>query len=148
MRRSAGRAAALRDPRAVLRKERHAAERQCGPPDRRDRLGNGGAMIRGATPGDARAASARFAAVLDQREFRSELDRLCVCQWHWGAPREVRIQALKGHRERCTFEIAVNTEGEWHRVIGKVYEVDHARAFQRREAVWHAGFGSGAEFAI
>ena len=105
-------------------------------------------MIRGATPGDARAASARFAAVLDQREFRSELDRLCVCQWHWGAPREVRIQALKGHRERCTFEIAVNTEGEWHRVIGKVYEVDHARAFQRREAVWHAGFGSGAEFAI
>ena len=94
------------------------------------------------------AAVSRFAAVLDQGEFRSELDRLCVSEWHWGAPQAVRTQPLKWHRERGTFEIAVETETGWHGVIGKVYDVDRAGVFRTMEAIWRAGFGPEAEFSI
>jgi hypothetical protein len=98
--------------------------------------------------GDEHAATSRFAAVLDQGEFRSELDRLCISEWHWGVPQAVRIKPLKWHRERCTFEIAVKTEAGWRAVIGKVYEVDRAGVFRTWQAVWQAGFGPGAEFHI
>src|SRR5439155_1650287 len=54
----------------------------------------------------------------------------------------------KWHRERCTFEITVKTETDWHGVIGKVYEVDQAGVFRTMEAVWQAGFGPEAEFSI
>ena len=79
-------------------------------------------MMPGSVRADERARVSRFAAVLDRDEFRSELDRLCVSEWRWGAPQAVRFQPLKWHRERCTFEIAVKTETGWHRVIGKVYK--------------------------
>jgi hypothetical protein len=102
----------------------------------------------GSVHGDERARVSRFAAVLEQSEFRSELDRLCVSEWQWGAPQAVRIQPLKWHRERCTFEIAVKTETGWHDVIGKVYGVDRAGLVQTWEAIWQARFGPGAEFHI
>ena len=105
-------------------------------------------MMLGSVHDDKRAAVSRFTAVLDQGEFRSALDRLCVSEWHWGAPQVVRIQPLKWHRDRCTFEIAVKTETGWHGVIGKVYGVDRAGVFRTWEAVWQAGFGPGAEFYI
>src|SRR5437016_3294062 len=105
-------------------------------------------MMLGSVHDDKRAAVSRFTAVLDQGEFRSALDRLCVSEWHWGAPQVVRIQPRKWHRARCTFEIAVKTETGWHGVIGKVYGVDRAGVFRTWEAVWQAGFGPGAEFYI
>ena len=105
-------------------------------------------MMLGSVHDDKGAAVSRFAAVLDQGEFRSELDRLCVSEWHWGAPQAVRTQPLKWHRERGTFEIAVETETGWHGVIGKVYDVDRAGVFRTMEAIWRAGFGPEAEFSI
>src|SRR6266480_2927978 len=105
-------------------------------------------MMPGSVRADERTRVSRFAAVLDRDEFRSELDRLCVSEWRWGAPQAVRFQPLKWHRERCTFEIAVKTETGWHSVIGKVYGVERAGAFRMWEAVWQAGFGPGAEFYI
>ncbi|TMB54219.1 MAG: hypothetical protein E6J56_11490 [Deltaproteobacteria bacterium] len=105
-------------------------------------------MMLGSVHDDKGAAGSRFAAVLDQGEFRSELDRLCVSEWHWGAPQAVRTQPLKWHRERGTFEIAVETETGWHGVIGKVYDVDRAGVFRTMEAIWRAGFGPEAEFSI
>jgi len=105
-------------------------------------------MMPGSVRADERARVSRFAAVLDRDEFRSELDRLCVSEWRWGAPQAVRFQPLKWHRERCTFEIAVKTETGWHSVIGKVYGVERAGVFRMWEAVWQAGFGPGAEFYI
>ena len=105
-------------------------------------------MMPGSVRADERARVSRFAAVLDRDEFRSELDRLCVSEWRWGAPQAVRFQPLKWHLERCTFEIAVKTETGWHSVIGKVYGVERAGVFRMWEAVWQAGFGPGAEFYI
>src|SRR5207247_362449 len=105
-------------------------------------------MMLGPVRGGKRATVSPFAAVLDQGEFRSELGRLCVSEWHWGAPQAVRIQPLKWHRERCTCEITVKTETGCHGVIGKVYEVDQAGVFRTRETVWQAGFGPEAEFSI
>src|SRR5437016_13988528 len=105
-------------------------------------------MMPGSVRADERARVSRFAAVLDRDEFRSELDRLCVSEWRWGAPQAVRFQPRKWHRARCTFEIAVKTETGWHGVIGKVYGVDRAGVFRTWEAVWQAGFGPGAEFYI
>ena len=105
-------------------------------------------MMLGPVRGGKRATVSRFAAVLDQGEFRSELGRLCVSEWQWGAPQAVRIQPLKWHRERCTCEITVKTETGCHGVIGKVYEVDQVGVFRTRETVWQAGFGPEAEFSI
>src|SRR5437773_6185900 len=105
-------------------------------------------MTLGSVHDDKRSAVSRFAAVLGQGEFRSELNRLCVSEWHWGAPQVVRIQPLKWHRERCTCEITVKTDTGCHGVISKVYEVDQPGVFRTREAVWQAGFGPEAEFSI
>lgn len=102
----------------------------------------------GAVQGDKSAAVARFAEMLARGEFNSELGRLCISELHWGAPQAVRIQLLKRHRERCTFELEVQTETGWHGVIAKVYEADRASAFRTWEAVWQAGFGPGAESRI
>ena len=91
---------------------------------------------------------APFAAVLDKQEFCSELDRLCFSEWHWGTRQKVRARALKWHGDRCTFEIAMRTEGGWHSVIAKVYKMDRSDIFQAMAALSRAGFGTEAEFSI
>ena len=91
---------------------------------------------------------AAFAAVLDREEFCSELDRLCFSEWQCGTRQKVRARALKWHGDRCTFEIAMRTEGGWHSVIAKVYKMDRADIFQAMAALSRAGFGTEAEFSI
>ena len=89
-----------------------------------------------------------FLAALDQEEVRNELGRLCSSERHWGGLQELRIQALRSHRKRATFEIAVKTDSGWHGVIGKVYAPDRADIFRAMEAFGQAGFGPEAEFSI
>ena len=91
---------------------------------------------------------ASFTAVLDQEEFRKELDRVCFSERHWGTWREVRARVLKSHGDRCTFEITVRTESGCYSVIGKVYKIDRSDVFQAMEALRQAGFGPDAEFSI
>src|SRR5260370_20529760 len=89
-----------------------------------------------------------FAALLARDEFLNELDWLSCSEWQWGTRQEVRFQALKWHKYRCTFEIAVKTESGWHSVIGKVYKTDRSDTFRAMETLRRAGFGSEAEFSI
>src|SRR5207237_6525043 len=91
---------------------------------------------------------ALFAAVLDKQEFCSELDRLCLSEWHWGTRQQVRARALKWHGDRCTFEIAMRTEGGWHSVIAKVYKMGRPDVFQAMAALSRAGFSTEAQFSI
>jgi aminoglycoside phosphotransferase (APT) family kinase protein len=93
-------------------------------------------------------AVAGFAAVLDQGEFRAELGRRCRSDWAWGEPRELRVHAKKAHKRRCTFEIAVRTDGGWHALIAKVHSEDRSDQFQLLDALGRAGFGSDAAFSM
>jgi len=93
-------------------------------------------------------AVSHFSAVLAQEEFRAELDRLFLSEWHWGTPQEVRLRPLKAHKERCTFEIRVRTENGWHSVIGKVDTIDRSDVFAAMQAIVRSGFGPKAAFAI
>jgi Phosphotransferase enzyme family len=98
-------------------------------------------MIPPAPPDAAQAAVPRFASVLEHPDFRVELERYCVTEWGWGTPRAVRVHPLKWHRERCTFELSVETDSGWHAAIGKVYETDQPALFPAMEAIRQAGFG-------
>ncbi|HEV8525568.1 MAG TPA: phosphotransferase [Terriglobales bacterium] len=89
-----------------------------------------------------------LSAVLDGEEFREEVKRLCRSEWHWGIPEELCVRVLKPHTRRCTFEVAVKTEGGWHALIGKAYLRDRLDIFQAMQAFWAAGFGPEAEFSI
>ena len=99
-------------------------------------------------PGAAHAVVSRFAAVLEQPEFRDELHHLSSDEWGWGTPREVRLHPLKAHRGRCTFDVAVRTERGWHAVIAKVHTDDRSDVFRTMAAVRDAGFGPMAECSI
>lgn len=90
----------------------------------------------------------RFSAVLTGEEFRAELNRLFLTEWHWGIPEEVRLRPFKAHEDRCTFEISGRTGSEWHSVIAKVHAVDRSDVFAALQAVVRSGFGPGAEFSI
>jgi aminoglycoside phosphotransferase (APT) family kinase protein len=98
------------------------------------------------TEGEARAVISGFAAAFEQDEFRAELDRLT--RDRWGSPLEVRFQPLKAHKNRCTFDIAVQTVSGWHGLIGKVHTADRSDVFRTMDAIRQAGFGQEAEFSI
>ena len=89
---------------------------------------------------------ARFSAVLDREEFHAQLDRMFPGPR--GHSREFRLDVLKGHRDRCTFDSAVETEKGWRSVIAKVYAADRSDVFRMMSAVVDAGFGPQDEFAI
>lgn len=93
-------------------------------------------------------AVAGFAAVLEGEEFRGELERLCGGEWGWGAPLEIRLQAMKAHKRRCTFAIVVRTGHAWHRLIGKVHATERSDQFHLLKAIAAAGLGAEAEFSI
>ena len=102
----------------------------------------------GAVEDEVAEAVARFKAVLDGTEFRSELGRLAEKEWRWGTPLEVSVRALKAHRRRCTFDVTISTASGRHGVIAKVHNVDRSDAFRTMDAVWRAGFSADAECAI
>jgi aminoglycoside phosphotransferase (APT) family kinase protein len=65
-----------------------------------------------------------------------------------GSVRGVRIQILKRHRTRCTFEIQWPRGDAWRAVIGKVYAADRADVYRAMEAIGRAGFGPDEAFSI
>jgi len=93
-------------------------------------------------------AVSRFSAVLTGEDFRAELNRLFLTEWHWGIPEEVRLRPFKAHRDRCTFEISGRTGSEWHSVIAKVHTVDRSDVFAALQSVVRSGFGPETEFSI
>lgn len=96
----------------------------------------------------AQAAIPRYAAVLDSREFRAELERCCTREWHWGTPRDVHIRPLKWHRERCTFELSLRADDGCRALIGKVFQVDQPHAFTTMQAIRDAGFAGETGCAV
>lgn len=62
---------------------------------------------------------------------------------------DVQVRLLRHHAgRRCTLEIGLQTEGGWHFVIGKVYQVDCPEVFQAMEGIQQAGFGPRDEYSI
>src|SRR5712692_1405306 len=90
----------------------------------------------------------RFSAVLSQEELRAALGKLSMSEWHWGKPEEIRVQPLKAHKGRGTFNIALKTASGWHDVISKVHTIDRSDVFLAMEGFSKSGFGPNAEFAI
>ncbi len=90
----------------------------------------------------------RFSQVLDEEEFKTELERLSVSQWHWGIPQEVSIKPLKAHKNRCTFDVEVKTGTGRHHVIAKAHSLDRSDVFEAMKAVVQSGFGPESDFAI
>jgi aminoglycoside phosphotransferase (APT) family kinase protein len=85
-------------------------------------------------------------AVLGLATMEEHLRR--VLSERWGPVAELRIQILKRHRTRCTFE-ADWADGNVRRsVIGKVYEADRADVYRTMEAIRRAGFGPDDTFSI
>ncbi len=98
--------------------------------------------------GDAQTAPSRFVAVFEHPEVRGEVERLACVEWGWGTPREMHLRALKWHRERCTFELAMKTTSGRYGAIAKVFDDDRSHVLPAMEAICHAGFGAGAAFSI
>jgi len=98
--------------------------------------------------GDAQTAPSRFVAVFEHPEVRGEVERLACAEWGWGTPRAMRLQALKWHRERCTFELAMETTNGRYGAIAKVFDDDRSHVLPAMQAIRSAGFGAEAEFAI
>lgn len=92
--------------------------------------------------------SSPLGAAFESREFSEELDRLCRVEWHYGAVEAVRAKMLRVHKNRCTFDLAIETSEGLYPMIGKVHDVDRSDVFQAMQHVVHAGFGSDAEFTI
>src|SRR6266571_230563 len=90
----------------------------------------------------------RFSALITQEEFRKELNRLFLSEWHWGIPEEVRFRPFKAHKTRCTFEVSGRTGNEWHNVIVKVHAEERSDVFSAMKAVEASGFGPDSKFAI
>ncbi len=94
------------------------------------------------------AAPPRFAGVLEQPELRTELGRLACTEWGWGTLREIQLRALKWHRERCTFELVMETTQGHYSTIAKVFDDDRSQVLPTMDTIRRAGFGAEAEFAI
>src|SRR5207244_653947 len=62
--------------------------------------------------------------------------------------RAMRLRVLKAHKDRCTFEVSLDTENGWQSVIGKVHDVDRSDVVGVMQSIVDAGFGPTAEFAI
>src|SRR2546429_9797801 len=98
--------------------------------------------------GRVTAAPPRFAAVLEQPELCTELGRLSSAEWGWGTLREIQLRALKWHRERCTFELVMETTQGRYITIAKVFDEQRSHILPTMEAIRRAGFGSEAAVAI
>src|SRR2546427_623253 len=93
-------------------------------------------------------AALRFSVALAQRDFHAELHRLFRSRgWAQTLP-AMRLRVLKAHKDRCTFEVSLDTENGWQSLIGKVHEGDRSDVFAAMQSIVDAGFGPTAEFAI
>src|SRR5207245_11619481 len=98
--------------------------------------------------GEFAAAALRFSAKLARRDFQAELLRLYRSHgWTRTLP-AMRLRVLKAHKDRCTFEVSLDTENGWQSVIGKVHDVDRSDVVGVMQSIVDAGFGPTAEFAI
>src|SRR2546425_10735972 len=61
-----------------------------------------------------------LAVVLDPIRLRKNLRFLSLPPRQWGKLGEIRIQVLRCHKGRCTFEVALGTTTGVHMLIGKV----------------------------
>jgi len=105
-------------------------------------------MTLGPAAENVHTAPSRFVAVFEHPEVRGEVERLACTKWGWGTPREMHLRALKWHRERCTFELAMQTTNGRYGAIAKVFDDDRSHVLPAMEAICHAGFGADAEFSI
>ena len=98
--------------------------------------------------GEFAAEALRFSVQLAQRDFQAELLRLYRSHgWTRTLP-AMRLRVLKAHKDRCTFEISLDTENGWQSLIGKVHDVDRSDVVGVMRSIVDAGFGPTAEFAI
>jgi len=102
----------------------------------------------GSAARDTAAAPSRFAAVIEQPEVRTELGRRSCTEWGWGTLREIQLRALKWHRERCTFELVMETTQGRYITIAKVFDDQRSHILPTMDAIRRAGFGTEAAFAI
>ena len=98
--------------------------------------------------GEFAGAALRFSVALAQRDFHAELHRLFrSAGWAQTLP-AMRLRVLKAHKDRCTFEVSLDTEHGWQSLIGKVHEGDRSDVFEAMQSIVDSGFGPTAEFAI
>ena len=91
---------------------------------------------------------AALPAVLDPAQLSKHLEFFSSSPWNWGGLRDVRVQTLKAHQNRCTVEICLRTTGGLRTLIGKAYAQDRSDVYDAMEAIRRAGFGPDAEFSI
>jgi aminoglycoside phosphotransferase (APT) family kinase protein len=89
-----------------------------------------------------------LSVVLDPIRLRKNLRFLSLSPWQWGKLGDIRIQVLRCHKGRCTFEVALCTATGMHTLIGKVYAEDASDIFQAMERIRQAGFGPEQEYSI
>ena len=83
-------------------------------------------------------------AVLDPAQLSKHLEFFSSSPWNWGELRDVRVQTLKAHQNRCTVEICLRTTGGLRTLIGKAYAQDRSDVYDAMEAIRRAGFGPDA----
>src|SRR5438552_10929719 len=89
-----------------------------------------------------------LSAVLDPTELGKHLDFFSAPPWNWGKLREIRVQVLKSHQDRCNVEIFLGTTNGLHTLMGKVYAQNRSDVYHTMEAIGRAGLGPEAEFSI
>src|SRR5439155_22683666 len=98
--------------------------------------------------GEFAGAALRFSVALAQRDFHAELHRLFRSHgWAQTLP-AMRLRVLKAHKDRCTFEVSLDTANGWQSVIGKEHDVDRSDVVGVMQPIVDVGFGPTAEFAI
>ncbi|HYT17152.1 MAG TPA: phosphotransferase [Thermoplasmata archaeon] len=98
--------------------------------------------------GEFAAAALRFSVALAQRDFQAELRRLFRSHgWDRTLP-AMRLRVLKAHKDRCTFEVSLDTDHGWQSLIGKVHDLDRSDLVGAMQSIVDAGFGPTAEFSI
>src|SRR5437879_12908798 len=91
--------------------------------------------------GEFAGAALRFSVALAQRDFHAELHRLFRSHgWAQSLP-AMWLRVLKAHRNRCTFEVSLDTEDGWHSVVAKVHDDDRSRVFEAMRSIVDAGLG-------
>src|SRR5436309_10122529 len=85
--------------------------------------------------GEFAGAALRFSVALAQRDFHAELHRLFRSRgWAQTLP-AMRLRVLKAHKDRCTFEVSLDTENGWQSLIGKVHEGDRSDVFAAMQSI-------------
>src|SRR5919108_2102484 len=92
--------------------------------------------------------SSPLGSPLRQREFRAEVDRRCREEWHLGALRTLYARMLRVHKNRCTFDIEMETENGPHFVIGKVHDVERSDIHSAMHEIIESSFCDDASFTI